>query len=76
MRPVPDGGLKRGVDSLSEELARDLEQAVREGDYFLLLELTERVRTADPPLAERLRELVQRMDFRRLMDLLSGEVEA
>jgi CheY-like chemotaxis protein len=76
MFPVPDGATEQALDSLSKELIRDLEQAVREGDYFLLLELTERVGTTDPSLAEKLRELVRKMDFRSLMDLLPGEVEA
>jgi len=72
-RECDDGAVRELLARLPRELRERLGSAVRDGDYFLLLELTDLVEETSVPLASELRAMAQGMEFRRLIELLGEE---
>jgi len=61
------------IKLLPRELVRELHGAVVDGDYYLILEIIDRLTAGDANLAAELRNMAQRFDFQRLGDLLTEE---
>ena len=58
---------------LSPEFTKELCNAALSGDYYLMLELTQKLENVDRAAAAILHGMVQRFEFQRLIDLLGGK---
>ncbi len=58
---------------LSPEFTKELCNAALNGDYYLMLELTQKLENVDRAAAAILHGMVQRFEFQRLIDLLGGK---
>ena len=72
-RRVSDEEIRGCLARLPREARESLREAVREGDYFLILTLLDRLDPLAPGLAEALGGVVRGMEFRRALDLLGGD---
>ena len=72
-RRVSDEEIRGCLVRLPREARASLREAVREGDYFLILTLLDRLDPLAPGLAEALGGVVRGMEFRRVLDLLGGD---
>jgi hypothetical protein len=70
---VPHTLAEEQLHLLPPDFTQELCNAALSGDYYLMLELTQKLEKVDMAASAILRGMVQRFEFQRLIDLLGGK---